>query len=166
MDVKDAILNRRSIRKYTDELVNDEKLMEILEAARWAPSGLNNQPWRFVIVRERKEELASLTKYSHVIKEANLCIAVFLDHASSYDRTKDILAIGAAIQNMLLYAYSIGIGTCWLGEILNRKEEVNALLEVQQEMELMAVITLGYPNEKPTSSRKEIDELVIVSNKT
>ncbi len=161
MDIKDAILNRRSIRKYTDELVSDEKVMEILESARWAPSGLNNQPWRFVIVREKKEELASLTKYSNVIKEANLCIAVFLDNASSYDRTKDILAIGSAIQNMLLCAYSLEIGTCWLGEILNKKEKVNVLLEIPQEMELMAVIAIGYSNEKSTTTRKEIDELVI-----
>jgi len=161
MDVKEAILNRRSIREYTDEVVSAEHVMEILDAGRWAPSGLNNQPWRFAIVRERKEELASLTKYAHVIKKANLCIAVFFDHESSYDRTKDLLAIGAAIQNMLLCAYSLGIGTCWLGEILNRKEEVNVMLEVSQKMELVAVIALGYPDEKPTSTRKEIDELVI-----
>jgi nitroreductase len=161
MDVKEAIWNRRSIREYADNSINDEQVMEILDAGRWAPSGLNNQPWRFVIVRKKKEKLASLTKYAHVIKKANLCIAVFLDHESSYDRTKDLLAIGAAIQNMLLYAYSLGIGTCWLGEILNRKEEVNVLLEVPQNMELVAVIALGYPNEKPTSRRKEIDELVI-----
>jgi len=161
MDVKNAILNRRSIRKYTKEVVSDEKLMEILEAGRWAPSGLNNQPWRFVIIKDRKDKLAAFTRYSHVIKEANLCIAVFLDHGSSYDRTKDLLAIGAAIQNMLLSAYSLGIGTCWLGEILNKKEKVNALLEVSQEMELVAVIALGYPNEKSTSTRKEIDKLVI-----
>lgn len=152
---------RGSIRKYTDELVREEKVMEILEAGRWAPSGLNNQPWRFVIVREKKEALASLTRYAHIIKEANLCIAVFLDKASSYDRTKDLLAIGAAIQNMLLCAFSVGIGSCWLGEILNRKEEVNVLLRVPQEIELVAVIALGYPNEKPTATRKGIDELVI-----
>jgi len=161
MDVKEAILNRKSIRKYTEELVSEEKILEILEAGRWAPSGLNNQPWKFVIVREKKEELASLTKYGNVIRDANQCLAVFLDQASSYNRTKDLLAIGAAIQNMLLRAYSLGIGTCWLGEILNRKEEVNILLEIPQEMELVAVIALGYPNEKPISTRKKLDELII-----
>jgi len=161
MDVREAILNRRSIRKYTDESVDDEKVREILEAGRWAPSGLNNQPWRFVIVKEKKEELASLTKYSRIIRDASLCIAVFLDSASSYDRTKDILAIGAAIQNMLLCAYSLGIGTCWLGEILNKKENVNTILEVSREMELMAVIALGYSKERPTATRKGVKELVI-----
>jgi len=161
MEVKDAILKRRSIRKYTKELVSEEKILEILEAARWAPSGLNNQPWKFVIVSEKKEELASLTKYSSVIRGANQCIAVFFDQASSYNRTKDLLGIGAAIQNMLLCAYSLGIGTCWLGEILNRKEEVNLLLEVPQETELVAVIAIGYPDEKPTTTRKKLDELII-----
>lgn len=160
-NVRDAILNRRSIRKYTNESVEDEKVRKILEAGKWAPSGLNNQPWRFIIVKEKKEELASLTKYSSIIKGADLCIVVFLDSGSSYDRIKDILAIGAAIQNMLLCAYSLGIGTCWLGEILNKKEKVNTLLEVPQKMELMAVIALGYPRERPTATRKGIEELVI-----
>lgn len=96
-----------------------------------------------------------------MIKDANLCIAVFFDHESEYDRTKDLLAIGASVQNMLLSAYSLGIGTCWLGEILNKKEEVNSLLGISGELELVAVIALGYPAESPESRRRETEELVI-----
>ena len=161
MEVREAILGRRSIRRYANSKVEKDKIMEILEAGRWAPSGLNNQPWRFAIVREKKDQLAALTKYSGVIKDANLCIAVFFDHKSGYDRTKDLLAIGASIQNMLLSAYSLGIGTCWLGEILNRKEEVHSLLGISGELELVAVIALGYPAESPESRRREIKELAI-----
>jgi nitroreductase len=164
MEVKEAILNRRSIRKYIQREINQEEIMEILEAARWAPSGLNNQPWRFVIVKEKKEKLATFTKYSYIIRGADICVAVFLDHTSSYDRTKDLLSIGAAIQNMLLRAYSLGIGACWLGEILNKKDEVNALLEIPPEMELVAVISFGYPAERPIVKRKELSELIIGKN--
>jgi nitroreductase len=161
MEVEKAILTRRSIRKYKKEEISEELITKILESARWAPSGLNNQPWRFVIVRDKKRELARLTKYSYIITGAAACIAVFFDQESGYDRTKDLLALGAAIQNMLLQAHALGLGSCWLGEILNRKEEVAKLLQVEGQHELVGVVALGYPDEKPRSSRKELKELVI-----
>jgi len=161
MEVREAILGRRSIRRYGGQEVSREKIGQILEAGRWAPSGLNNQPWRFAVVREKKDKMAELTRYSDVIKGADVCLAVFFDHESGYDRTKDLLAIGASIQNMLLSAYSLGIGTCWLGEMLNRKEDVHDLLGISGELELVAVIALGYPAESPQSRRREIEELVI-----
>ncbi len=75
-----------------------------------------------------KDEVAALTKYSKIVRSANTLIAVFLDHSSSYDRTKDAMAIGACIQNMLLTIHSLGLGAVWLGEILEKKEEVLELV--------------------------------------
>jgi nitroreductase len=74
---------------------------------------------------------------------------------------KDLLAIGACIQNMILKAHSLGIGTCWLGEILNKKEMVNRLYSLPSSLELTAVIALGYPAETPKSHRKKIEELIL-----
>ena len=72
------------------------------------------------------------------------------------------MAIGACIQNMLLEAYSLGLGSCWLGEILNRKEDVEKLLKIPDDCELMAVVTLGYPDEKVAKpSRKSLKSLLI-----
>ncbi|ODS40157.1 nitroreductase [Candidatus Altiarchaeales archaeon WOR_SM1_SCG] len=162
MNLNETIKNRRSIRKFKDMQIEDEKITKILDAGRWAPSGLNNQPWRFYLPgKEEKEKLAGFTKYSHVIKNCASCVCVYLDKNSVYDRTKDVMAIGACIQNMLLAAVELGIGSCWLGEILNRKDGVNEFLNISKNYELMAVIALGYCDENPASGRKPLRELII-----
>jgi nitroreductase len=157
--VIEAIKTRRSIRQFTKERISDDLLKQILESGLWAPSGKNNQPWNFAVIRDSalKGSLASLTHYSSTLKDAPVCIAVFLDHSRVYDRTKDVQAIGASIQNMLLTIHSMGLGGVWLGEILKNKEKVGELLGAGDELELMAVIALGHPTGK--SSRSERDSL-------
>lgn len=165
-DVIAAIKTRRSIRKFEKKDVTDGLIMKILDAGRWAPSGNNNQPWRFVIVKENsvKENLAGQTEYGDIIKNAPVSIAVFLDKNSMYDRTKDILAIGACIQNILLAAHSLNFGGVWLGEILKNKEIVAGILKVPETYELMAVIAIGYPTEKERKSeRMSLEELIYES---
>jgi nitroreductase len=160
----DVIKSRRSIRRFTKQAVDENLVQEIIEAGSWAPSGLNNQPWKFVVVRnpEIKGKLAQLTHYHKIIQGAPLCIAVFLDTALSYDRTKDIQAIGACIQNMLLAIHSLGLGGVWLGEILKNSEKVKELLAVSPELEFMAAIALGHPDEKPvTVKRKKLQEVIL-----
>jgi nitroreductase len=163
MDTIEAIKSRRSVRVFTDENVSDELVTQILEAGRWAPSGLNNQAWRFIIVRnpDTKIELSKLTNYGPTIKIASLLIVVFLDKDHMYNYLKDIQSIGACIQNMLLAIHSMGLGGVWLGEILKNKEIVNKVLEAPDSFELMGVIALGHPvNKKFVSERKELDQLV------
>jgi nitroreductase len=147
MDAFELIKTRRSIRKFTEEPVADEIIERIIEAGVWAPSGLNNQPWRFAVIKdgELKQKISALTRYSRVVVSANVLIAVFLDNASGYDRTKDVQAIGACIQNMLLYIHSMGLGAVWLGEILKSREEVLRIVNGPEDFELMAVIALGHP---------------------
>jgi nitroreductase len=162
--VLDAIYNRRSIRDYTTSPVEAEKLREIVRAGSWAPSGLNNQPWRFVIVSKRRviEQLAVLTRYGHIVKGAPALIAVYLDRREMYNEVKDHQAAGACLQNMLLAAEAQDLGAVWLGEILNRKEEVNQLLELADHYQLMAVIALGYPaHRQQKSQRKPLADLLI-----
>ena len=160
----DIIRTRRSIRKFANEDIDDATIEKIIEMGTWAPSGLNNQPWRFVVVKDRsiKDELAKLTKYSRIIQGAPVCIAVFLDNASSYNRVKDVQAIGACLQNMLLAIHAMGLGGVWLGEILNRREEVERLLGVPKDCELMAVIAFGKPAQKPREGqRKPLQEVIL-----
>jgi len=162
MDVIDAIRSRRSIRKFKDVEVEDEKVDIILDAGRWAPSGMNNQPWQFIVVRNREtiDKIAQCTAYGNIVKSANLLIAIFLNKDEMYDRTKDVMAIGAAIQNMLLAVHSLDLGAVWLGEILKEKEKVNQILNAPASLELMAVLAIGYPAEKATSTRKALSEIV------
>lgn len=150
MDIFELIHTRRSIRKFTDKPVPDDIIDKIIEAGIWAPSGLNNQPWKFAVIKdsELKTGISALTRYSKIVLGANVLIAVFLDNSASYDRTKDSQAIGACIQNMLLYIHSSGLGAVWLGEILKNKDKVLKLVEGPEDYELMAVIALGYPAEQ------------------
>jgi nitroreductase len=164
MDILDIIRQRRSIREYKEEIPKNAEIDKILEAGRWAPSGLNNQPWRFLSIKdkEKKDGLAQFTKYGDIIKNAPAVIVVCMDVSDSYNRDKDLMAIGACIQNMLLEAHSLGLGTCWLGEILNKKEQVSKYLNLDEDLELLAVITLGKPDEGLTEGcRKTLKSLMI-----
>jgi nitroreductase len=161
--VIDTILNRRSVREFTGKPIDKEDVNTILNAGHWAPSGLNNQPWRFIAIRNRDtiQKLSKCTHYSGIVAGAPLLIATFLDTEASYNRTKDVEAIGAAIQNMLLASCELGLGGVWLGEILNQKENVNSILECPSKLELMAVIAIGEPTPKErTSTRKALSEIV------
>lgn len=164
MDILDTVKTRRSVRRFIDKSVPHELIQRILEAGRWAPSGLNNQPWRVAVITDTnlQDELSQLTQYSRIVLSAKVLIAVFLHNAESYDRTKDVQAIGAFIQNMLLEAHSLGLGAVWLGEIIKSNAQIKKILGVDKDLELMAVVALGYPDEKPRrSSRKEIEELIV-----
>ena len=119
-----AIYKRRSIREYTDAEISIAQLHEIIRAGMWAPSGMNNQPWRFVIIQdpEIKEQLAQQTQYSHIVRGANALIAVYLSQEEMYDAVKDHQSAGACIQNMLLAAEALELGAVWLGQILKNRE--------------------------------------------
>ncbi len=164
MDLLEGIYTRRSVRQYTKEPVEREQLLEVIKAGMWAPSGLNNQPWRFVIVtgEEVRRKLSKQTKSDYIIDKAPACIAVFLDKSAVYHEVKDHLAMGACIQNMLLAAHALGLGAVWLGEILKNSDAVRKLLGLPDTMELMAVVVMGTPTEqKRSSSRKDIQEVLL-----
>lgn len=164
MDVIECISTRRSVRKFTGAPVSDQTLEKILEAGRLSPSGLNNQPWRFVIIRDRTiiEGVAGLTKYSKVVLSSEVLVSVFLNRESSYSRDKDIQGIGACIENMWLAAHSLGVGMCWIGEILNRSGDVEKLLETGKSLELMAVLCFGIAEaETKSPQRLPLEDLIV-----
>jgi nitroreductase len=163
--VLQALRERRSIRRYTDDPVTSEEMAAVLDAGRWAPSGLNNQPWRFLVLWDtdpRVQDLAGLTKYSHVVKRAKALAAVLLHKDSMYHQIKDHQSGGAAVQNMLVAAHSLGLGGVWLGEILNQEPEVLQALGLDPEAwELVAVVAMGRPEPGGSSTRKPLEELMI-----
>ncbi len=159
----EIIKKRRSVRKFKNQEVSREIIDKSLEAARWAPSGLNNQPWKFTVLSgQAKDSLATYTKYSLVIKEANKLILVFLNKERLYNYQKDLMAVGAAIQNIILYLWSAGVGTCWLGEILNKAEDVQKKLKTDPQLELAAVIAVGLSTgTNPSRSRLPLEQLIL-----
>lgn len=155
--VQDAIRNRRSIREFTGEPVSRDDLHKIVSSGIWAPSGLNNQPWRFILVRDRDtgEQLARHTTYSHIILGAPALIVVFLDREAMYDEVKDHQAAGACIENMLLTAEELGLGAVWLGQILQNRDKVNDIFSLDDTYELMAVLAIGHPRHKNQKSQRK-----------
>lgn len=163
--VLSAIRERRSVRHFEESSVDRKTIFRLLEAAAWAPSGLNNQPWRFAVVWDAtlKERIAGLTRYASVLKSAPVLIPVFLDKETSYDYVKDCQAVGACIQNMLLTAHAEGLGAVWIGEILKNKAEVVRILDLPERLELMAVVVVGNPAHRNQSShRKPLEELIVL----
>ncbi len=145
-DYLNFLKSRRSVRNFLDEEVDKSTILKILDCARWAPSGLNNQPWKVNVVIHPtiKRLLADCTKYKNIVENAAVNIVVFLDIGKSYNRVKDLQGIGAFIQNILLSTHALGLGCVWLGEILNNKEKVNAIFKLNpEEFELMGVVALG-----------------------
>jgi len=170
MDTSDSpilksIYERRSIRHFVDAPVSRDSIMAALRAACWAPSGLNNQPWRFALIwdSQSKEALASLTRYSVTLKSAAVLIVVFLDKESSYDYVKDCQAVGACLQNLLLAFHSMDLGAVWLGEILKNGARVREILKLPERLDLMAVVAVGHPaHRNQKSHRRPIEELILL----
>lgn len=168
--VMSSMLNRRSVRRYIPQEVSREDIMQLLTAASWAPSGNNLQPWRFSVVMDNKDlikELSSLTIFNNWVQNSSCLISVFLDTKATDSRIQDIYlkhvqSMGAAIQNMLLAANELGLSTCWIGEILKNEDKVRDLLGVSNDLQLMAVIAVGYSNKNDLKSkRRDISENIL-----
>lgn len=161
METLECIKTRRSIREYEEKDVPNDLIGIILEAATFAPSAGNLQPWEFVVVKDKKkrEKLYKASYYQEHVRDAPAVIVVCadLDKASSrYGyRGKTLYCIqdtAAAIQNMLLTAHDIGLGTCWVGAF--DEEEVKLIVGLPENLRPVALITLGYPKEKPKMPRR------------
>jgi len=165
MDFFEVVLNRRSVRKFKDMEIPEEIINKILTAGIWAPSGMDNQPWRFAVIRDRKlkSEIARLTKYTAILENAPVLIPVFVDHNVTYDTVKDAQAMGACLQNMLLAIHALGLAGVWTGEILKNGNKVVELCGAPKKYELMAVICVGYSAElHKEGKRKSLDEVVFL----
>jgi len=168
MDVLEAIKGRRSIRAFKSQDVPAEIVEKLIEAARWAPSAGNIQPWEFIIVRkpEIKRKLAEAALNQTFIEEAPVVIVVCANENRSSQgygmRGKTLYCLqdtAAAIQNIHLAAYSLGLGTCWVGAF--KEEEARQVLKIPQGIRPVAIIPLGYPAESPQPrSRRPINQIV------
>ena len=157
MDLFEVIKGRRSIRSYKPDPVPKEDLEKILEAAIWAPSAGNCQPWEFVIVTKDylKEELARAAWGQFWMIKAPLIIVVCANiprtawrYGERGEKLYVIQDTAAAIQNMLLMAHYLGYGTCWVGAF--DEEEVRRVLKLPRDVRPLALIPLGKPAEKPS----------------
>ncbi|MEM2942319.1 MAG: nitroreductase family protein [Candidatus Bathyarchaeia archaeon] len=161
LDVLSAIRDRRSIRSFLEREVAESDVKMILECGTMAPSAGNLQPWEFIVVRDqrRKEALARAAYGQEFVAEAPVVIVVLANQersASVYGRRGlELYAIqdtAAAIQNMLLAAWGMGYGTCWVGAF--DEDLVSDIVRTGPGIKPVALIPVGYPRHMPAAKRR------------
>lgn len=159
-----VILSRRSVRQYEDRSVPQKKLNLILEAGRQAPSADNIQPWHFIVVTDKtlKEKL-SQRPYSGFVRDSAFAI-VGCGYVGNEDgRQWSTVETSIALQNMVIAAWALGVGSCWIGDFQQR--EVKELLKIPDEWRVVALISFGYPAVKPGKRRKKPLTEIVGENK-
>jgi nitroreductase len=160
MELSEAIVNRRSIRKYKRDPIPDALITEILNSGMAAPSAGNLQSRHFYVVRDRAlmKSLAAAALDQTFIAEASVVVVVCTDHkirAEYGDRGENLYAImdcAASIQNMLLTAHSLRLGACWVGAY--NEKAVSKILNMPDRFRPVAIIPFGYPAETPGPPHK------------
>lgn len=175
MTVHEAIVSRRSIRKYTRTPVEDEHLKTLMESARLAPSGSNTQPWNFIIVRadDTRTQIAKVCEQTWM-RQAPVflvCVAdirariktqklLVLDEESPQFELKQVIRdTTIAIEHLVLQAESLGLSTCWVAYFT--QDAIRPILGIPSDKYVVAVITVGYADEHPPeSSRRALEDMI------
>jgi nitroreductase len=168
MELSEAIKGRRSIRAFKQQDVPEETVEKLIDAARHAPSAGNVQPWEFVVVRnlEVKRKLAKAALNQAFVEEAPVVIVVCANEkrsSSGYGKRGETLYCiqdtAAATQNILLTAYSLGLGTCWVGAF--NENEAKKALRTPSGIRPVVMIPVGYPNKTPSQrGRRPLNQIV------
>ena len=182
MELDKAISSRKTIRKFQNKNVPDNYLYEIIQSAMLAPSAKNRQPWRFYILddnqknditnmmydwaSENKDIHTSIKGSANQMKTANKAIIIYTPNYHSknkktYYKKPDYLSLGAAIENMNLKCFDLGLGCTWLCDTLYIENEMNNYLKID-DLEQVSTLIIGYPEEVPErSERFPIDKLLL-----
>jgi len=174
MEVLEAIRTRRSIRRYKSTPVDDKTIELVLEAARWAPSWENTQCWRFIAVRDNniKSQLANITTFNNpstdAIRSAPVVIVAcaelgksgYSDGQQASDKGDwYMFDVALAMQNLVLAAHSLGLGTVYNG--LFDAKKAATILNVPAGFCVLSLTPLGYPDQEPAPRpRKELSQIV------
>ncbi|MBD3189072.1 MAG: hypothetical protein GF308_00425 [Candidatus Heimdallarchaeota archaeon] len=160
-DILEVLKSRRSIRKYKATPVEEAKLNKCLEAARWAPSASNKQPWEFLIVTDEttRKKLASFHPYGKFVAESPV---VFIPLTNPEIHSKYHMSDTAlATLQYMIEAHNLGLGTCWAGAIGTEFEQkIKKLLKIPEHLNVLALVATGYPDEKPNSKRQPLKNIV------
>ena len=169
MNTYDAILKRRSIRKYQEGTIKDEDIQMMLSAAMAAPSARNMQPWEFYVIKNNKimQEIRNFAPNFNF--NSSLMIIVCGNTSRSITQNDNdfwIQDCSAAIQNILLTATSLGLGTVWCGlyPVLERSNKIKELLHCPNEIIPLGLIHVGIPNEEKESRTQFTKEYVHLIN--
>ena len=165
MDVMTAIRTRRSIRAYKDKPIEDEKLEAVLEAGRLAPSASNRQEWKYVVVKDKalRDKMVDVANGQRFVGQAPAiivaCAATQTDHVMPCEELAYPIDVAISVDHITLAAVEQGLGTCWIGAF--KQAEVKALLGIPEEVRVVALLPIGYPDASPgPKPRKSMEEIV------
>lgn len=153
------IKSRRSIRSFENRIIPDDQIKMILEAGQWAPSASNRQPWEFLVIKNREiiEKVAKIAFYGRFIKQAPCLIA--LVGKTKVSPKWYIIDTSLVSMNMMLMAWSLGIGTCWIGAL--DRDKAKEVLDLKKDDYVLTILPFGYiKGEIPTRDRKPLKEIV------
>lgn len=146
-----AILNRRSIRQYTLEPVSDQDVTDLLTAAMSAPSAGNEQPWHFIIIKDREilDAIPKFHPYSQMLKQASVAIVVCADMQLEKFKGYWVQDCSAATENLLIAVQAKGLGAVWLGvyPMEDRVQGLRNLLDLPKHVIPLNIIPVGHPSE-------------------
>ncbi|HEY6838453.1 MAG TPA: nitroreductase family protein [Geobacteraceae bacterium] len=158
MDALEAILTRRSVRRYTDEPIAAELLDELLNAAMHAPSAGNEEPWHFVVVTDREtlDAIPRFHPYAVMLRQAPAAVVVCGDPTLEKYNGYWVLDCAAATENLLLAAHARGLGGVWVGVHPQPEREagVRELLGIPAHVIPFAIVALGHPAERPPKAER------------
>jgi nitroreductase len=168
MEALELLKSRRSIRKYKDTPVEEEKIQKCLEAAQWAPSASNKQPWEFMIVTNDiiRKKFAQIHPYGKFLAESPVVFIPLTNpniHADYHQSDTSLATLQFMIQ-----AHALGLGTCWAG-VINRSDlekEIKTMLNIPDQLRVLALVAVGYPNHQRESKRKSLENIVHYENYT
>lgn len=164
MDVLTAISSRQSIRAFKSRDVEEEKLIKVLEAARLSPSASNRQEWKFIVVRDeiKRQALVGAARGQEFVAQAPVVIvacATESERVMPCSQSAYTVDLSIATSYMMLEAWELGLGTCWLGAFF--EDQVRKILNIPENIRVVTMFPLGYPDETPVQKpRKNIDEVV------
>lgn len=155
MEVMEAIFTRRSIRRYSDKIVENTLVDKIIHAAMYAPSAVNKQPWHFIVFDDpsKKNAIMKFHQNAGMLTEAKKCILICYDEKLQHNEGYGVIDCSAATQNLLLAAHALELGGCWVG-ICPRKARMEAmkqLFELPDHIVPFSLISLGYPSESKST---------------
>jgi len=158
LTVFEAIKNRRSIRKYKDVPVPEEKLARVLEAARIAPSAGNRQEWKFIVVKDKatRDRLVEACRGQTFVGQAG---AVIVACATDPSRKWHMVDVAIAVDHMTLAAYEAGLGTCWIGAY--EEDKVKEILGIPSGVKVVVLLPVGVPDiDGVPRPRKALEEII------
>ncbi|HUU86347.1 MAG TPA: nitroreductase family protein [Candidatus Glassbacteria bacterium] len=162
MSLIDYILSRRSIRKYEKREIPEKTINQILKTGQNAPSAANKQPFHFIILKDQEIKKKISTTFSRFIKDVPIVIVGCANEKALITGKWAVIDTTIAMQNMVIAAWTLGVGSCWIGSFNEKK--VKQLLKIPDKWKVVALITLGYPAEQPKKRKKKTTEKMFSQN--